>query len=57
MYINPGNRRGLGLPRFLLVYGHPIEHRVHLLSFPLDLDFQIAGRLIQLYNVEVRGGQ
>ena len=23
---------------------------------PLDLDFQTAGRLIQLYNVEVRGG-
>ena len=38
-------------------YAHPIERRFHLLSGPLDLDFQTAGRLIQLYNVEVRGGQ
>ena len=41
----------------VFIYGHPIEHRVHLLSGPIDLDFQTAGRFIQLYNVEVRGSQ
>ena len=34
----------------VILYAYPIELCVHLLSGPLDLDFQTAGRLIQLLS-------